>query len=85
MLDWGLPMQAAFALPNLVAKGSGFGADTERFSPELRAEMAARGVRIAPNASENSGLHGGIWRRGPDGWGWDGGADDRREGVVRTH
>ena len=42
-----------------------------------------RGIVIRPNTSENSGLHGGIWRRGPGGrWGWDGGADDRREGVV---
>lgn len=85
-LIWGLPVQAAFDLPNLVAKGAGFGADTERFSPALRDGMAAAGILIQPNASENSGLHGALWRRGPDGlWGWDGGADDRREGQARTH
>lgn len=85
-LIWGLPVQSAFDLPNLVAKGSGFGADTERFSPALRDGMAAAGIRIQPNASENSGLHGALWRRGADGrWGWDGGADDRREGQARTH
>ncbi|WP_332655345.1 gamma-glutamyltransferase family protein [Brevundimonas sp.] len=84
VLDWGLPMQEAFSLPNLVAKGDGFGADTERFPVELREAMAARGIVLQPNASENSGLHGAIWRQGPDGvWGWDGGADDRREGVAR--
>ena len=45
----------------------------------------AAGVRLNANDSENSGLHGGIWRRGVDGvWAWDGGADDRREGVART-
>jgi len=83
VLDWGLPMQAAFDLPNLVARGDGFGADAERFSPGLRAALGERGIAIRPNTSENSGLHGGIWRRGRDGvWGWDGGADDRREGVV---
>ncbi|MBU2166551.1 MAG: gamma-glutamyltransferase, partial [Alphaproteobacteria bacterium] len=32
-LDWGLSVQDAFDLPNLVARGSGLGADTERFSP----------------------------------------------------
>ena len=83
VLDWGLPVQAAFDLPNLVAKGDGFGADTERFPAAVREGMAAEGVVIRPNASENSGLHGGLWRQGADGWGWDGGADDRREGIVR--
>lgn len=80
VLDWGLPVQAAFDLPNLVARGDGFGADTDRFSPALREALAARGVALAPNASETSGLHGAIWRNGR----WDAGADDRREGVVAT-
>ncbi len=84
VLDWGLPVQAAFDLPNLVARGDGFGADTERFSEDLRAGLAARGVALSPNASENSGLHGAIWRQNAAGWSWDGGADDRREGVART-
>ncbi|MDO9588138.1 MAG: gamma-glutamyltransferase family protein [Brevundimonas sp.] len=84
VLDWGLPVQAAFDLPNLVARGDGFGADTERFSEPLRQGLAARGVTLRPNDSETSGLHGAIWREGPTGWGWDGGADDRREGVART-
>lgn len=83
-LVWGLPMQAAIDLPNLVARGSGFGADTARFGPTLAEQLAAGGVVLAPNQSETSGLHGGLWRQGPDGWAWDGGADDRREGVART-
>ena len=78
VLDWGLPMQAAFDLPNLVAKGDGFGADTDRFDPTLAVALDARGIILRPDASENSGLHGGIWRNGH----WDGGADDRREGVA---
>jgi len=84
VLDWEMPVQAAFDLPNLVAKGDGFGADTDRFSAELREALAARGVTLRPNASENSGLHGAIWRQGSGGWTWDGGADDRREGVARA-
>ena len=84
VLDWDLSMEDAFALPNLVAKGDGFGADTDRFSPALREALASRGVVLRPNASENSGLHGAIWRQGADGaWAWDGAADDRREGVAR--
>ena len=85
VLDWDLPMAEAFALPNLVAKGDDFGADTDRFSADLRTALAGRGIPLRPNASENSGLHGAIWRRDADGsWGWDGAADDRREGVART-
>ena len=80
VLDWDLPMQAAIALPNLVAKGDGFGADTALFSPRLRAALAERGIELRENTSENSGLHGAIWRDGR----WDGGADPRREGVART-
>lgn len=84
-LDWGLPMQTAFDLPNLVARGGGFGSDTERFSEPLRTGLEARGITLRPNDSETSGLHGGIWRQGADGvWAWDGGADDRREGVARV-
>lgn len=80
VLDWGLSMQAAIDLPNLVAKGDGFGADTTMFSPEMRAALAERGIELRENTSENSGLHGAIWRGGR----WDGGADPRREGVART-
>lgn len=79
-LAWGLPLQQAFDLPNLVAKGDGFGADTEGFPPAVREGMAARGVVLQPNTTETSGLHGGIWRDGR----WDGGADIRREGVARS-
>lgn len=77
-LAWDMTMQEAIALPNLVARGDGFGADTELFSPALRAELAAAGIELRPNASENSGLHGVLWRDGR----WDAGADPRREGVV---
>ncbi|WP_313634583.1 gamma-glutamyltransferase family protein [Brevundimonas diminuta] len=79
-LAWGLPLQQAFDLPNLVAKGDGFGADTEGFPEAVRDGMAARGVELRPNTTETSGLHGGLWRNGR----WDGAADSRREGVART-
>ncbi|MFK0297920.1 gamma-glutamyltransferase family protein [Brevundimonas sp. NPDC090276] len=79
-LAWDLPLQAAFDLPNLVAKGDGFGADTEGFPAGVRDGMAARGVMLRPNTTETSGLHGGLWRNGR----WDGAADSRREGVART-
>ncbi len=80
IIDWGLPVQAAIDLPNLVARGPAFGADTGMFDASLLDQLEARGVRLSPNTSENSGLHGAMWRNGR----WDAGADPRREGVVRT-
>lgn len=79
-LDWGLPLQAAFDLPNLVVRGESVGADTEGFDPAIRAALAEAGMALRPNASETSGLHGAVWRGGR----WDGGADTRREGVARA-
>ena len=46
-LDWGLPMQAAFDLPNLVARGPGFGADTVALRPDPDA-AAGRARHRAP-------------------------------------
>ena len=76
-LDWGLSMQAAFDLPNLVVRGASVGADTGQFSPDIQAALAAAGAPLRPNATETSGLHGAIWRNGR----WDSGADRRRDGV----
>ena len=78
VLDWDLTMQQAFDLPNLVVRGEMVGADTQDVSPEIRAALAEAGMALKPNATETSGLHGGVWRDGR----WDGGADRRREGVV---
>lgn len=80
VLDWGLTMQQAFDLPNLVVRGSSVGADTELFAPDIQAALAAAGAPLRPNATETSGLHGGIWRDGR----WDAGADRRRDGVARS-
>ena len=78
VIDWGLPMQESIALPNLIARGSGFGAEVDRFAPGVAEGLAARGVQLRPGQGEDSGLHGVILRQGRP----DGGADPRREGVV---
>ena len=77
-IDWGLPMQQAIALPNLVARGKNFGGEVTRFSPELLAGLKARGIDLKPGQGEDSGVHGVLIRNGQV----DGGFDPRREGVV---
>jgi gamma-glutamyltranspeptidase / glutathione hydrolase len=78
-IDWRLPMQQAIDLPNLIARGRNFQGEVSRFSPEILAALNARGIDLRAGQGEDSGLHGIILRQG----GWDGGADPRREGVVR--
>lgn len=77
-MDWGLSMQEAIALPNLVVRGEMVGADTDMIASDIRDALAAAGMALRPNATETSGLHGAIWSDGR----WDGAADPRREGVA---
>ena len=79
-VDWDLRMQAAIALPNLVARGSSFGGEVGKFSPEILAGLRARGIDLKPGQGEDSGVHGVLIRNGKI----DGGFDPRREGVVLT-
>lgn len=80
-IDWKLPMQQAINLPNMVAKGDTVGGDTNLFAPGMIAAMAARGIALGPNKSENSGVQGIVMRPGGV---LEGGADPRREGVARS-
>jgi gamma-glutamyltranspeptidase/glutathione hydrolase len=81
VLDWGLTMQQAIDLPNLYARGKDFYGEMTRFSPELRAALAARGLVVKAGRGEESGLHG-VLVRGPGQL--DTGADPRREGVWKA-
>ncbi len=77
LLDWGLDMQAAIALPNF---GAAYGPTfIERGSAfeDLADPLEKRGHTLNFSA-QTSGLHG-IERAGS---GWRGGADPRREGVA---
>lgn len=80
VFDWGLTMQQAVALPNLVARGDSFSGDVEKFGPQMTAALQARGVALRTGQNENSGLHGVIVRPGGV---LEGGADPRREGVAK--
>jgi gamma-glutamyltranspeptidase/glutathione hydrolase len=77
-VDWGLPMQDALALPNLVARGSAFQGEVSKFPPALLDGLKARGIELRPGQGEDSGVHAVIIRDGRI----DGGYDPRREGVV---
>ncbi|NVD26379.1 gamma-glutamyltransferase family protein [Parasphingorhabdus flavimaris] len=77
-IDWDLSMQEALALPNLVARGSRFGGELDKFAPGVADGLAARGVDLKPGQGEDSGVHAVIIRDGRV----DGGYDPRREGVV---
>lgn len=76
--DWGLPMQQAINLPNLIARGPNTVGELDRFPPGIVEALRARGIEVRSGQGEDSGLHGVIWRNGR----LDGGADPRREGVV---
>ena len=77
-VDWGLPMQEALALPNLIARGDRVGAEVSDFPAEVVEGLADRGIALAPGQGEDSGVHGVLIRDGRI----DGGYDPRREGVV---
>lgn len=77
-VDWGLPMQDALALPNLIARGNRPMGEVEQFDPAVLAGLAERGIELKPGQGEDSGLHGVIIRNGAV----DGGYDPRREGTV---
>jgi len=81
VLDWGLTMQQAIDLPNVYARGADFYGEVNKFSPELRTALAARGVELKAGRGEESGLHGVIVR-GPGQL--ETGADPRREGVWKV-
>jgi len=78
VLDWKLSMQDAIALPNIVARGDNYSAETDGFAPGVAQGLLARGVNVGPARGENSGLHGVLVKDGM----LTGGADPRREGVV---
>ena len=79
LLGWGMPLQDAFALPNLLARGASFNGEADKLPEALREELARRGVEVRSGSGEASGLHG--MTIGPDGR-LTGAADPRREGVA---
>jgi len=80
VLAWKLSMKEAIELPNLIARGNDIAGEVNRFSPQVLSGLRERGISLEPGHAENSGLHGLL--KHPDGT-LEGGADSRREGIVR--
>jgi gamma-glutamyltranspeptidase/glutathione hydrolase len=81
VFGWGLPMQTAIDLPNLVARGERFSLEAGRLSRSIREALGEWGVTLTDVTGEDSGLHGVIVREGGR---LEGGADPRRDGVWRV-
>lgn len=81
LLDWGLSMQEAIALPNLVAPTTAYFGEVDKFAPGVVEGLSARGIELRAGRAENSGLHG--LTRGADGL-LRGGADPRRDGIWQA-
>jgi gamma-glutamyltranspeptidase/glutathione hydrolase len=82
LLAWDLPLQQAFDLPNIIARGADFYGEMSKVSPELAAGLAERGVTLKSGRGEESGLHG-VALQGSGRTEFAGAADRRREGTWR--
>ncbi len=78
-IDWNLPMQQALAEPNLVARGTNFQGEVDKFAPNVLEALAKRGIVVKPGQGEDSGVHAVLIRENGR---VDGGYDPRREGRV---
>ena len=78
---WGLPLQQAVALPNLIARGNRVATEPQKFAPGVVEGLVARGLPIRPEpAQEESGVHA-VRRIGNA---LEGAADPRRDGEARS-
>lgn len=81
LIDWHLTMQEAISLPNLIAQGPFYAAETDKLPAEVVTALAGLGITLRPGGGEDSGVHGVIARP----WGLEGGADPRREGIAKGY
>jgi gamma-glutamyltranspeptidase/glutathione hydrolase len=83
VLDWGLDVQQAISLPNMGSRNIGGATELEKGSQAaaLADALQAMGHRVKV-IDLPSGLHG-VQRVSGRRAGWAGGADPRREGIVK--
>lgn len=82
LLAWDLPLDQAFELPNVIARGQDFYGEMSRIDAATAAALAARGITLKSGRGEESGLHGVALRGSPGHF--EAAADPRREGVWRA-
>ena len=80
VVEFGLSVADAVALPNVVARGLPVRVEEARAPEWLVPELREAGYEVDASSGENSGLHPIVVR--PDGI--EGAADPRREGVARS-
>ncbi len=80
VLDWGMPLQQAINLGNIVPRGDGVMAELDRLPPTLTAALQAHGHALRPITTEDSGLHGAMLTTAHP----QPGIDPRREGTAAS-
>ena len=80
VLDWGLTMQQAIDLPNVIARGDTIRVEKARMEPAVWDGLEKMGYNLTAVSGEESGLNGFMIRDGR----YDAGTDPRREGVALT-
>jgi gamma-glutamyltranspeptidase/glutathione hydrolase len=78
--DFGLSMQDAVNLPNVVARGDNIRVEATRMPDAIKTSLRGMGYKLTEVQGEESGLNGLL--RQPDG-SFKGGADPRRNGAIR--
>jgi gamma-glutamyltranspeptidase/glutathione hydrolase len=81
VLDWGLDIQQAIALPNFGSRNGPTEVESGRIAPATLDALRARGHEVR-EIDMTSGLQGIVRVTGRAGVTWAGGADPRREGVA---
>ena len=79
LLLWDMPLQAAFDLPNIIARGSDVFGEASKIPPDVLSGLLERGIEVKAGRGEESGLHGVAVHDGR----FEAAADRRREGVWR--
>lgn len=78
--DFGLSLQDAINLPNVVARGNSIRVEASRMPDAVKASLRGMGYNLTEVQGEESGLNGLL--RQADG-SFKGGADPRRNGAIR--
>jgi len=80
MIDWDMSSQQAVELANVISRNGSIRLEEAGLAPEIITGLETMGHKVVRSKGEISGVH--IIRRNSDG-SYEGGADPRREGMVK--